>query len=428
MKTTCSNAVGGLSDDELVARVKALAERQRTTTAELIVHLSELEGRGLHLKAGYGSLFEYCCQALLLSEAEAFARIKAARAARRFPVIVEMLERGEVNLTTVRLLGPLLTTRNHREVLRSARGLSKRKVEELIARLAPAPDVPTTIRKLPTATALATPASADTPPGIPPPIPPPTPAVAAPVSVDAPAISAPAVCAPANARAAAVQPLSPDRYKLQVTIDGATLEKLEQARDRLRHAVPSGDAAEILDRALAALLASLDKKQRAAAEMPRPSAGATSVATCVTAESRHIPARVTRAVYDRDEGRCAYVAADGRRCHAQAFIERHHVEPYAGGGPATVGNIALRCRRHNGYEWQRRVVERHALEERWHRLPRGRVLQAAARATGSGTRPVTGDGDVIATRTTHTTRPARAGQADRRSEVTGSTPAGTAAG
>jgi hypothetical protein len=44
------------------------------------------------------------------------------------------------------------------------------------------------------------------------------------------------------------------------------------------------------------------------------------------------------------------VARNGRRCKERAFVEFHHREPYALGGEATIGNIALRCRAHNAYE------------------------------------------------------------------------------
>ena len=39
-----------------------------------------------------------------------------------------------------------------------------------------------------------------------------------------------------------------------------------------------------------------------------------------------------------------------RRCETRAFLEFHHVIPYAMGGEATIENIQLRCRAHNGYE------------------------------------------------------------------------------
>ena len=144
-------------------------------------------------------------------------------------------------------------------------------------------------------------------------------------------------------RSADVTPLSPDRYKVQVTIGGETLEKLRRAKDLLRHAVPSGDEATILDRALTALLALLAQRKFAATERPRPAEG--------TAKgSRHIPAEVKRAVWRRDLGRCAFVGTSGRRCAERGFLEFHHVRPYAAGGEATVKNIQLRCRSHNGYE------------------------------------------------------------------------------
>jgi len=66
--------------------------------------------------------------------------------------------------------------------------------------------------------------------------------------------------------------------------------------------------------------------------------------------SRHIPDSVRRAVWDRDEARCAFVSSTGRRCEQRAFLEFHHIQPYAMRGAATVGNISLRCRRHNTYE------------------------------------------------------------------------------
>ena len=66
--------------------------------------------------------------------------------------------------------------------------------------------------------------------------------------------------------------------------------------------------------------------------------------------SRHIPAEVKREVWLRDEGRCAFVAADGRRCAERAFLEFQHGEPYGIGGEPSVGKISLRCRAHNVYE------------------------------------------------------------------------------
>jgi hypothetical protein len=37
-------------------------------------------------------------------------------------------------------------------------------------------------------------------------------------------------------------------------------------------------------------------------------------------------------------------------CGERRFVEFHHVIPHAASGPATVENIQLRCRAHNGHE------------------------------------------------------------------------------
>jgi len=142
---------------------------------------------------------------------------------------------------------------------------------------------------------------------------------------------------------AAVMPLSPDRYKLQLTIGGDTLEKLRLAKDMLGHAIPSGDEAAILDRALTALLVELAKKKFSDTRKPRPF-------RATKAGARDPSAQVKRAVWLRDLGRCAFVGTTGHRCNERRFMEFHHIDPHALGGEATVDQIQLRCRRHNDYE------------------------------------------------------------------------------
>jgi hypothetical protein len=113
-------------------------------------------------------------------------------------------------------------------------------------------------------------------------------------------------------------------------------------QDLLCREVPNGDPALIVDRALDALLISVEKKKLAATTRPRP-AGATKDG------SRDIPPHVRRAVWKRDGAQCAFVGR-GSRCTERRFLEWHHVQPHGHQGPATVENISLRCRAHNVYE------------------------------------------------------------------------------
>jgi len=222
-----------LSDDELVAEVKTLARCEREATACLIAHLAELDARRLYLPAGFSSLFNYCCEVLHLSEPAAYNRIEATRAARRFPLILRMLGEGSLSLATVRLLASHLTAENHPELLAAAAGKSKREVEELLVRYFPMSEVPACVRKLPGPKAFAgaldakRPASSDAP------------AVLAPVaSLPSARVSSPA--SPAAVRRPVVSPLAPDRYEIRFTASAQTREKLRQAQDLLRHAVPDG--------------------------------------------------------------------------------------------------------------------------------------------------------------------------------------------
>jgi hypothetical protein len=93
-------------------------------------------------------MFDYSVRALHMSEAEAVLRIRAARLVREFPEALGMVARGELNLTALRLLSPVLK-REHAELLSMARRKSKFEVQELIAKYFPKPDVESSIRRLP---------------------------------------------------------------------------------------------------------------------------------------------------------------------------------------------------------------------------------------------------------------------------------------
>ena len=85
--------LSGLSDRELLARVKVLVSQERATTLEILVHLNEVERRRLHLRLGYPSLFEYCTRHLGYSSSAAGRRIHAARCVRDYPEIYGLLEK-----------------------------------------------------------------------------------------------------------------------------------------------------------------------------------------------------------------------------------------------------------------------------------------------------------------------------------------------
>jgi hypothetical protein len=153
MNTNLLARASRLSDPDLLARLAALAGQEREASVELVAHLAELDTRSsLYAAHGHGSLFTYCTEVLRLSEDAACNRISAARACRRFPVILDALASGALSLTSVRMLGPHLTPENHEAMLARASGRSRREIETLVAEVAPRPDVPSSVRKLPAVT------------------------------------------------------------------------------------------------------------------------------------------------------------------------------------------------------------------------------------------------------------------------------------
>src|SRR5262245_23015062 len=143
-----------LSDDELLSRVVSLLQQSRRTEAPLLAHLGEVEARRLYARFACPSMFRYCTDVLHLSEAEAYFRIAAARAAREHPVLLEMLADGRLHLSGVEKLAPHLTPGNRDTLLVRAAHKTKRQIEELVAELEPRPDVPSVMRKLPERTAV----------------------------------------------------------------------------------------------------------------------------------------------------------------------------------------------------------------------------------------------------------------------------------
>ena len=93
-----------LSDQDLIAEVKVAAACERNATVLLIALLAQLDERRLYLGEGCSSLFTYCTQVLHLPEHAAYGRIEAARAARKFPVVLDLLANGSLTLTAVTLL------------------------------------------------------------------------------------------------------------------------------------------------------------------------------------------------------------------------------------------------------------------------------------------------------------------------------------
>jgi len=181
-----------------------------------------------------------------------------------------------------------------------------------------------------------------------------------------------------------LEPLSPERYELQLTISAELKRKLDLARDLLRHAIPGGELSTLIERAVDVLLEQTQKRRFARKHTaqpnpsppekppeperaegrttPTPAAAAGSAepasdvptespivssAAAASAASRHIPNAARRAVLERDGLQCTWQGPDGTRCNSRAWLEHDHIIPLGKGGTHDPSNGRILCRPRN---------------------------------------------------------------------------------
>ena len=328
-----------LSDHAVLSGLKHAVQQDRVTTAQLLSYLSETDARKLYLPLGYDSMHAYCVRELCMSEDIAFKRIRVARVARRFPRVLEAIASGRLTLSAVVALAPHLTEHTA-DLLDAAGHKTNAQVEVLLAERFPQPDM-ATLLIAGTSAAVMAPSTTTLPSS--------QLAVRPPVPCTRPESGISKEPLRAFQR---FTPLSPGRVGLQLTLPQTTHDKLRRAQELLGHAVPTGAIAEVIDRALDALLSELERRRFAKTERPRES---TPPRSHESANVRQIPASVRRAVHERDRGQCTFMSAGGRRCESRVRIEFDHVVPIARGGGSTVENLRLLCRAHNQHVAEREL-------------------------------------------------------------------------
>jgi len=352
-----------LTDDQILSGLHDLLGQSRRVEAPLVAHIGEVHARHLYARFAASSMFCYCTQVLHLSEGEAQLRIKVAEAARAHPVLLEMLADGRLNLSGIAKLAPVLTADNRDRLLAHAVHKSKHQIEELVAEVAPRPDVPSVIRKLPERS-VSPPVGVILPDetGV---------EIVRPVAdVDASPPALPVRIAPPTQRPV-IEPLSPARYKVQFTAGPELRDDLQRLRALMRSEAPDGDLAVVIGRAVSELRQRLEARRYAQTKSPRAKIGPAD------GSSRQVPAATRRVVYRRDGSQCCYVDEQGRRCAERHLLEFHHRDPYARGGSHDPENICLMCHAHNEYlaqlaygkekmarYWRRGAVRRAPAESR----------------------------------------------------------------
>jgi len=342
-----------LSDGAALSGLDRLLRAEYPHEAEVLSYVAIVDARQLYRAEGYPSTAEFLMGRWHLCRSSAFRRQRAARAARRFPVLFEAVAEGRLNLTAVDLLAGYFTADKVEELIAAATHKRREDVEQLIADRFPQADVPFRMEAVCTTSRQPAPVTPGAPtiPGhsdqqeagssqvlgnTEPPVP-----------LEGLGRPAALVSSGASHVATVVKPTAPERYALQVTISGKARANLRRAQELLGFQVRANDVAQVLELALEALVEKLEKKKCARTDRPR------RVPPPRSQDPHHIPADVKRAVRERDGDQCTFRNAAGERCPESKALEIHHIVEPEHGGKATLHNLALLCRPHNQLEAER---------------------------------------------------------------------------
>jgi hypothetical protein len=338
-----------LKDADLLEATRTRVAEEKNATLAVLYHLREVERRRLHLARGFQSLYDFATRELGYSPAAAQRRIDAMRLLREFPELVEKIQSGRIGLDSAARaqsffkqeskVDRLFTVQEKREVLAQLEGKSSRECERHLASLSSRPE--------------------------------------------------------AFLRPDSVRPVSAQAVELRFVAGSELMDKLDRIREQLSHQKPAMGLAELLEAMAGITLEVLSSKGKGSGksgrvgkgsgelsgkdsvpqtEFPAPEVEAvrplktqgsdqspepspkqlpdqSAVETGSRQKrSRYIPAKVQRAVYERDSRRCSYHdPLTGRVCGSRFQLELDHLRPFGRGGENSVENLALRCRPHNQF-------------------------------------------------------------------------------
>jgi 5-methylcytosine-specific restriction endonuclease McrA len=302
--------LSNLKDMDLVARTKSLRDTEHASMTALLQHLIETERRRLDLDMGYSSLFDYCVNYLEYSASAAGRRIQAARCIRRFPVMLELLEKHELNLSTISQIEPILTEDNYESIIERVRGASHRDVEKIACEYRPPMKFRDRVR---------------------------------PVCVVAKA-------APASNRDARGAAQVEKRMLVQFLAADELVEKFEKVKALLSAGKSNLSFADIVEVLVNEYLErhSPAARQERRENRKRAASPDSRRRECKDAtQSRHIPDDVRDEVFVRDGGQCTFTSWDGTRCQCKKGLQIDHIRPFAAGGTHDLSNLRLLCGAHN---------------------------------------------------------------------------------
>ena len=312
--------------ERIEAEVIDLTSRIATGTYELLVLVGELDDRGTWATWGSLSCAAWLAHTCDIEISTARTQVRVARAMRQFPALDKALASGDISYAKARVLVPYHTDDNVGDLLDIAEQVPAGRLGAAIARWAQRNEDPDQIRQRQhearsvswrtdpdgtvVVTARLTPDAAG--------------AVCAAIDTVVTRNTAPAGASLAQQRADALVDVVTNGG---ASVDAEVIIHVTADGNHLPDGTPLSDhaVAQRLPEAFVSLLIHDTQRQPVDAS-PR----------------RRFPTRRQRRVIDATQPECQHPG-----CHATAFLQYDHIQPYANGGPTVTTNLQRLCGPHN---------------------------------------------------------------------------------
>ena len=285
-------------NSELHLQAVELSKNYQSCEAKLLDVLIKIDQNKIYLSLGLPSLFQYCVDALKLSEAQSYSFMTVCRKSKDIPELKSEIQSGRLSLSKARRIVPVLTKENHQVWIEKAKNLPKAELEREVAKISPY-----------------------------------------------------SIKMKEQARA-----IGENHIRLKLEIDETIWKDIKRAQvllmnKRRKSLDLEGTLKELVESFLIkndplriqkfTRENSMSKENQSITPIERDRARGKQVT------KRYLSRSLRREIFQRDQGKCSFKGINGKICGSQSFLEIHHIKPWSLGGTHDPQNLQSLCSAHH---------------------------------------------------------------------------------
>ena len=290
---------------KLVQAVKSL----RKNEAEILDLIAQADQtKDFLMLVQYPSLFSYCVKEIGLTEAETWNFLALYRKSKEIPALTEAIQSGEVSVSKLRHICPVITIENQNHWIEKAKTETNKNLIDEVAKTSPY-----------------------------------------------------------TKRKTVLKPAGEGMKRLSIDISSEFMQKLL----RLQEVLKDNDITRVLEVAIDDTLEKRDPVKKAdraeerakkkelikkievkdaeieAEPMSKPDQEHSKNSSVARQARKALPKQLVHAINRRDRGQCCYYGMRNQQCGSKYRVEIHHIEPLSRGGEDMVENLITLCHDHH---------------------------------------------------------------------------------